>query len=255
MSETEDLTEVESTEVVSSTPEDVDTPTAGEDAAEEVAAEEAEEAAEVEPDPYEDFRKELRTQLGKWYVIHSYAGYEKSVKTNIEARRTNESIPGGDDIYQVEVPMETVREIKNGEPKIVTRVRIPGYVLVRMNLNEDSWALVRHTPGVTGFVGNAHNPTPLRLDDAFNMLVSTIETPELLQEKAAQKAKKKGKAIPTIVDYEIGETLTITDGSFQGLLGTVSEIKPESGKLTVLVSLFERETPVELSFDQVSKQL
>lgn len=255
VSETEELTEAEATEAASTEVEQPET-VAAEATAEGDEASTDVEAPAAEEDPYEAFRKELRIKPGRWYVIHSYAGFEKRVKTNIEARRTNESIPGGDDIYQVEVPMEDVREIKNGEPKIVTRVRIPGYVLVRMNLTEDSWALVRHTPGVTGFVGNAHNPTPLRLDDAYNMLVTTIETPEIAQEKAAQKAKKgKGKAIPTIVDYEIGETLTITDGSFQGLLGTVSEIKPESGKLTVLVSLFERETPVELSFDQITKQI
>ncbi len=214
--------------------------------------------AEQEKDPYEEFRKDLRRQLGKWYVIHSYAGYEKRVKENLERRRDNavrEGEAGGEDIFQVEVPMEEVREIKNGQPKYVKRVRIPGYVLVRMNLNEDSWSLVRHTPAVTGFVGNAHNPSPLRFEEAFEMLKPLVDA-QVAAETATEQAKTKGKAkkaIPTVIDYEIGETIQIKDGSFAGLPGTLSEIKPESGKLIVLVSLFERETPVELSFDQVGK--
>jgi transcription termination/antitermination protein NusG len=152
--------------------------------------------------------------------------------------------------------MEDVVEIKNGQRKMVTRVRIPGYVLVRMELNEDTWSVVRHTPGVTGFVGNAHNPTPLRFEEAFNMLKSLVEVKEVAPAKAG--AAKGGQAVPrsvvTEVDFEVGETITIKEGSFAGLPGSISEIKPESGKLTVLVSLFERETPVELSFDQVTKQ-
>lgn len=215
-------------------------------------------AEAVEVDPYEDFRRELRTQLGKWYVVHSYAGYEKRVKENLLRRRDNairEGEAGGDDIFQVEVPVEEVREIKNGQPKTVKRVRIPGYVLVRMNLNEDTWSLVRHTPAVTGFVGNAHNPSPLRLAEAFEMLKPVVDV-QLAEAANVEQAKGKAKAkkvIPTLIDFEIGETIQIKDGSFAGLPGTLSEIKPESGKLIVLVSLFERETPVELSFDQVSK--
>ncbi|KAF2416235.1 transcription termination/antitermination protein NusG [Microbacterium sp. B35-30] len=205
-------------------------------------------------DPYEAFRAELRTLPGKWYVIHSYAGFERKVKANIEQRKSTLEVE--DDIYQIEVPMEDVVEIKNGQRKMVTRVRIPGYVLVRMDLNEDTWSVVRHTPGVTGFVGNAHNPTPLRFEEAFNMLKSLVEVKEVAGAKGG--AAKKGAAaatrvIPAEVDFEVGETITIKEGSFAGLPGTISEIKPESGKLTVLVSLFERETPVELSFDQVTK--
>ncbi|WP_169581769.1 transcription termination/antitermination protein NusG [Microbacterium thalassium] len=205
-------------------------------------------------DPYEAFRAELRALPGKWYVIHSYAGFERKVKANIEQRKSTLEVE--DDIYQIEVPMEDVVEIKNGQRKMVTRVRIPGYVLVRMELNEDTWSVVRHTPGVTGFVGNAHNPTPLRFEEAFNMLKSLVEIKETAPAKAG--AAKKGAAaaarvIPAEVDFEVGETITIKEGSFAGLPGTISEIKPESGKLTVLVSLFERETPVELSFDQVTK--
>ncbi|WP_434968923.1 transcription termination/antitermination protein NusG [Microbacterium sp. bgisy207] len=208
---------------------------------------------EAEEDPYEAFRAELRSLPGKWYVIHSYAGFERKVKANIEQRKSTLEVE--EDIYQIEVPMEDVVEIKNGQRKMVTRVRIPGYVLVRMELNEDTWSVVRHTPGVTGFVGNAHNPTPLRFEEAFTMLKSLVEVKETAPAKgaAAKKGAPVARAIPAEVDFEVGETITIKEGSFAGLPGTISEIKPESGKLTVLVSLFERETPVELSFDQVTK--
>ncbi|MRG59506.1 transcription termination/antitermination protein NusG [Agromyces sp. CFH 90414] len=223
------------------------------DEAEAAAEAVEEEDAEHEHDPYEEFRAELRFLPGKWYVIHSYAGFERRVKANIEQRR--ESMAMADYIYQVEVPMEDVVEIKNGQRKMVTRVRIPGYVLVRMELNEDSWSVIRHTPGVTGFVGNAHNPTPLRFEEAFGMLKSLVEPKEAPVAKGAKATAAPGAArvIPAEIDFEIGETITIKDGSFAGLPGTINEIKPESGKLTVLVSLFERETPVELSFDQVTK--
>lgn len=204
-------------------------------------------------DPYDAFRAELRSLPGKWYVIHSYAGFERKVKANIEQRKS--SLEVEEDIYQVEVPMEDVVEIKNGQRKMVTRVRIPGYVLVRMELNEDTWSVVRHTPGVTGFVGNAHNPTPLRFEEAFNMLKSLVQVAEVAPAKGAG-AKGSGsapRAIPAEVDFEVGETITIKEGSFAGLPGTINEIDAQRGKLTVLVSLFERETPVELSFDQVTK--
>jgi transcriptional antiterminator NusG len=224
-------------------------------AAAEAIEDEEEDDAEAEPadvDPYDAFRAELRTLPGKWFVIHSYAGFERKVKANIEQRKG--SLDVADFIYQVEVPMEDVVEIKNGQRKMVTRVRIPGYVLVRMDLNEDSWSVVRHTPGVTGFVGNAHNPTPLRAEEAFNMLKSLVEVKDTAPAKSgAGKGGQTARAIPAEVDFEIGETITIKEGSFAGLPGSISEIKPESGKLTVLVSLFERETPVELSFDQVTK--
>ena len=206
-----------------------------------------------EDDPYKDFRRELRRLPGKWYVIHSYAGFEKRVKQNIENRRV--SLGMEDYIFDVQVPMEDVVEIKNGQRKLVTRVRIPSYVLVRMDLNEDSWSAVRHTPGVTGFVGNAHNPTPLRFQEAFDMLKSTVQVAEAPVSKG-QTVSVGGatpRMLPAEVDFEVGETITIKEGSFAGLPGTISEIKPESAKLTVLVSLFERETPVELGFDQVTK--
>ncbi|MCR2815205.1 transcription termination/antitermination protein NusG [Microbacterium jiangjiandongii] len=219
----------------------------------EAAEESGEEDEDAEEDPYEAFRAELRSLPGKWYVIHSYAGFERKVKANIEQRKSTLEVE--EDIYQVEVPMEDVVEIKNGQRKMVTRVRIPGYVLVRMELNEDTWSVVRHTPGVTGFVGNAHNPTPLRFEEAFNMLKSLVEVKEVASAKggAAKGSATQARSIPAEVDFEVGETITIKEGSFAGLPGSISEIKPESGKLTVLVSLFERETPVELSFDQVTK--
>jgi transcriptional antiterminator NusG len=214
---------------------------------------EVEEGSPVDDDPYREFRAELRRQPGKWYVVHSYAGYEKRVKQNIENRKL--ALEGGDDIYQIEVPMEDTIEIKNGQRKLVTKVRIPGYVLVRMDMNEESWSLIRHTPAVTGFVGNSQNPTPLRADEAFNMLKTLYVLPEEAEAKAAVKGsvavKGKAKAVPIKIDFKLGESIMIKDGSFAGLPGTISEIKPESGKLTVLVSLFERETPVELGFEQV----
>jgi len=207
---------------------------------------------EADADPYRVFKEELRKQPGKWYVIHSYAGYEKRVKQNIEIRK--QSIEGGDQIYQIEVPMEDSVEIKNGQRKLVTKVRIPGYVLVRMDMTAESWELVRHTPAVTGFVGNSQDPAPLRPSEAFEMLKTTYELPEEAEAKAAVKGvavKGKSRNVPIVTNYKVGESIMIKDGSFAGLPGTISEIKPEQGKLTVLVSLFERETPVELGFDQV----
>ena len=206
----------------------------------------------AETDPYEAFKNELRGKPGKWYVIHSYAGFEKRVKQNIENRKVSMAME--EFVFQVEVPMEDVVEIKNGQRKLVNRVRIPGYVLVRMDLNEDSWSVVRHTPGVTGFVGNSHNPRPLRFEEAFNMLKSLVQIVEAPAAKgSAGKGKAAARVIPAEIDFEVGETITIKEGSFAGLPGSISEIKAESGKLIVLVSLFERETPVELSFDQVTK--
>jgi transcriptional antiterminator NusG len=226
-----------------------------EEVAEMPAVAETVESAEADSDdPYKTFRDELRKQPGKWYVVHSYAGYERRVKQNIEVRK--QSLAGGDQVYQIEVPMEESIEIKNGQRKLVTKVRIPGYVLVRMDMTEDSWALVRHTPAVTGFVGNSQNPTPLRPNEAFEMLKPLFtpkESEEVAQVKAGAKSSggAKAKSIPVKIDFAVGESILIKDGSFAGLPGTISEIKPESGKVTVLVSLFERETPVELSFDQV----
>ena len=231
---------------------DIDSPEEAAAAANAAVDAEAEAVEEKEEDPYAKFKRELRAKPGKWYVVHSYAGYERKVKSNLWNRR--ETMGAVDDIYEIQVPMEDVMEVKNGQRKMVTRVRIPGYVLVRMNLNENSWSVVRHTPGVTGFVGNAHDPIPLRFKEVFEMLKTTVELEpdEAAKSKAAATAAAQGQVE---IDFEVGETITIKSGSFEGLPGTISEINPASGKLTVLVSLFERETPVELSFDQVTKMV
>lgn len=209
------------------------------------AAEEAQEPA-AEEDPVEAFRAKLRRQPGDWYVIHSYAGYENRVKVNLETRI--QTLNMEDYIFEIQVPMEEVVEIKNTTRKIVNRVRIPGYVLVRMDLTDASWGAVRHTPGVTGFVGNAHNPVPLSLNEVFSMLEHTVAAPAV-----AGKPAKTAAAAPVSVDFEVGESVTVNEGPFETLPATISEIKPESQQLVVLVTIFERETPVTLSFNQVTK--
>jgi transcriptional antiterminator NusG len=218
----------------------------------EAPADEAAPAAEDEApavDPVEEFKSKLRRQEGDWYVIHTYAGYENRVKTNLETRI--QSLNMEDDIFQIEVPMEEVVEIKNAQRKIVRRVRIPGYVLVRMNLTDASWGAVRHTPGVTGFVGqDAYNPVPLRLDEVFEMLNPVFEAPQ----GAGAESSAQPSAQPQIdVDFEVGESVIVKEGPFETLPATISEIKVESQQLVVLVSIFERETPVTLGFNQVSK--
>ena len=213
------------------------------------------EAAEDDVDPAAEFKAKLRRQEGDWFVIHTYAGYENRVKTNLETRI--QSLNMEEDIFQIEVPMEEVVEIKNSQRKTVRRVRIPGYVLVRMNLTDASWGAVRHTPGVTGFVGqDAYNPVPLRLDEVFDMLAPTFETPEKakgLGETAGSGAGAQGGAQQVTVDFEVGESVIVKEGPFETLPATISEIKVESQQLVVLVSIFERETPVTLGFDQVTK--
>ncbi len=223
-------------------PQQDDAPQDGQDAA---AGAEAPEEEEV--DPVEAFRRELRTLPGEWYVVHSYAGYENRVKANLESRI--QSLNMEDYIFQVEVPMEEVVEIKNSVRKLVKRVRIPSYVLVRMDLTDESWGAVRHTPGVTGFVGHAHSPVPLTQDEVVSMLAPTIE-----QKAPAQAAGAPAAGAPQVqVDFSVGESVTVTDGPFDTLPATISEINAESQKLKVLVSIFGRETPVELSFNQVAK--
>ena len=203
-------------------------------------------AAKAAVDPAEEFKAKLRRQEGDWYVIHSYAGYENRVKANLETRI--QTLDMEDYIFEIQVPMEEVVEIKNAQRKVINRVRIPGYVLVRMDLTDASWGAVRHTPGVTGFVGNAHNPVPLRLDEVFSMLAPVFE------EEQAEKGKPvKHAATPVDVDFEVGESVIVKEGPFETLPATISEIKIESQTLVVLVSIFERETPVTLAFNQVSK--
>lgn len=207
-----------------------------------------------EPDPAEALKSELRKKAGEWYVIHSYAGYENKVKTNLEARVQNLDV--GDYIFQVEVPTEEVTEIKNGQRKQVNRKVLPGYILVRMELTDDSWSAVRNTPGVTGFVGATSRPSALSLNDVVKFLL-----PQGAGKKSAKGAaatpvetSEAGLERPVVeVDYEVGESVTVMDGPFATLPASVSEVNVEQQKLKVLVSIFGRETPVELAFNQVSK--
>jgi transcriptional antiterminator NusG len=191
-----------------------------------------------ENDPNAEFRRTLRAAIADWYVVHSYAGYEKKVRDNLHNRIN--SLHMEDYIFQIEVPEEEVTEIKNGQRKQVKRNIYPGYVLVRMELTDESWTAVRNTPGVTGFVGNAHHPSPLSMDEVEKIL-------------APRPVKKSDKAEIRVVDFEVGESVTVMDGPFATLPASISEIMPEQAKLKVLVSIFGRETPVELSFGQVQK--
>ena len=206
----------------------------------------APEVEDAPADPVAEFKAHLRTLEGDWYVVHSYSGHEKRVKQAIEHRI--ESLHMEDFIFQVEVPMEEVAEIKGGQRKFVTRVRMPGYVLVRMYLTDESWGAVRNTPGVTGFVGHAHNPVPLTMDEVYSMLA-----PAEVAQALAEAEDAKAPSATVTVDFEVDESVTVIDGPFATLPGTISEINVESQKLHVLVSIFGRETPVELSFNQVTK--
>lgn len=210
--------------------------------------------AEESVDPAEELRRQLRFAEGDWYVVHSYAGYENRVKQNLEQRIT--SLNMEEYIFQTEVPMEQVTEIKNGQRKIVRRVRMPGYVLVRMDLTDESWGAVRHTPGVMGFVGNAYSPVPLSLDEVFSMLAPQSEqaAADAAGATAAKSTQASGQSASSIEsDFTVGESVTVMEGPFETMPATISEVLPESQKLKVLVSIFGRETPVELSFNQVAK--
>jgi len=196
-------------------------------------------AAEVEEDPVAAFKVALRAAPGEWYVVHSYAGYENRVKANVESRTT--SLNMEDFIFQIEVPQEEVVEIKNGQRKLVKRNKFPGYVLVRMDLTDESWGAVRNTPGVTGFVGHAHQPTPLTVDEVVNILGPTVE------KKAHEKAEVK------VLDFQTGDSVTVIDGPFTSLQATIHEINADTQRIKGLVEIFGRETPVELSFSQIQK--
>ena len=209
---------------------------AGDGDTEDKAAEE-----ELEADPVEEFMRQLRAMPGDWYVIHSYAGYENRVKTNLENRIG--SLNMEDYIFQIEVPVHNVTEVKQGKRQQVSEKVLPGYILVRLELTDESWAVVRNTPGVTGFVGLSSRPSPLSLQEVASLLAPEPEE---------QVKQAEAKAAPK-VDYEVGESVTVMDGPFATLPATVNEINPDTQKLKVLVSIFGRETPVELSFDQVSK--
>ena len=224
------------------------------DLLEPVAEAEAEDGASddetADEDPIEALKRELRVQFGDWYVVHSYAGYENKVKTNLESRI--QSLDMEEYIFQVEVPTEEVVEIKNGKRQQVQRKVFPGYILVRMDLNDESWGAVRNTPGVTGFVGATSRPSPLTLDEVVKILAPATQ-------KAAAVGAGRGAAASgekpkiEVVDYQVGESVTVMDGPFATLPATISEIDPVHQKLHVLVSIFGRETPVELAFSQVSK--
>ncbi|MGW2251918.1 transcription termination/antitermination protein NusG [Kitasatospora sp. NPDC001660] len=228
--------------------ETVEEPAVEEPAVEEAAVEEAavEEAGEV--DPVAKFREDLRFMPGEWYVIHTYAGYENRVKQNLEQRAVSLNVE--EYIFQAEVPQEEVVQIKNGDRKTIRQNKLPGYVLVRMDLTPESWGVVRNTPGVTGFVGNAYDPYPLTLDEVVKMLAPDVER---------QAAKEAGKPSPIkpseiqVLDFEVGDSVTVTDGPFATLQATINEINPDSKKVKGLVEIFGRETPVELSFDQIQK--
>ncbi|EPH39881.1 transcription termination/antitermination protein NusG [Streptomyces aurantiacus] len=221
------------------------------DAAEAVEDEAPEEEAEP-VDPIAALREELRGLPGEWYVIHTYAGYENRVKTNLEQRAVSLNVE--DFIFQAEVPQEEVAQIKNGERKTIRQNKLPGYVLVRMDLTNESWGVVRNTPGVTGFVGNAYDPYPLTLDEIVKMLA-----PEAEEKAAREAAEAEGKPAPQrkvevqVLDFEVGDSVTVTDGPFATLQATINEINADSKKVKGLVEIFGRETPVELSFDQIQK--
>ncbi|BBY73435.1 transcription termination/antitermination protein NusG [Mycolicibacterium parafortuitum] len=226
---------------------------AGESADQDAAAEAT---PEEDEDPAVALKKELRLKPGEWYVIHSYAGYENKVKANLETRVQNLDV--GDYIFQVEVPTEEVTEIKNGQRKQVNRKVLPGYILVRMELNDESWGAVRNTPGVTGFVGATSRPSPLSLDDVVKFLLppAAAKKPGKAAASSAAAATSEAGGIerPVIeVDFEVGESVTVMDGPFATLPASISEVNAEQQKLKVLVSIFGRETPVELTFNQVAK--
>ena len=215
----------------------------------------SEEASAEEEDPLVAFRARLESQIGEWFVIHSYAGFENRVKQNLETRSV--SLNMEDYIYEVNVPSEEVTEIKNGVRKQVKRNKFPGYVLVRMDLTDESWGVVRHTPGVTGFVGQGHNPAPLSMDEAFDMLRPTQQKAiASVATAAAASASEKGGGTPGAkidIDLNIGDSVTVVDGPFATLHATISEINLDGQKVVGLVEIFGRETPVELGFNQIHK--
>ncbi|MFI8436618.1 transcription termination/antitermination protein NusG [Streptomyces sp. NPDC079020] len=222
------------------------------EASDDESADEEEAEPAVSVDPVTALRDELRGLPGEWYVIHTYAGYEKRVKANLEQRAVSLNVE--DFIYQAEVPEEEIVQIKNGERKNVRQNKLPGYVLVRMDLTNESWGVVRNTPGVTGFVGNAYDPYPLTLDEIVKMLA-----PEAEEKAAREAAEAEGKPAPSrkvevqVLDFEVGDSVTVTDGPFATLQATINEINADSKKVKGLVEIFGRETPVELSFDQIQK--
>jgi transcriptional antiterminator NusG len=239
--------DTDSPELTGDADEAEETDEAGE--AEESTGEEGAEAEEAPRlDPVEEFKNELVLLPGDWYVVHTYAGYEKRVKANVESR--TQSLNMEDYIFQVEVPEHEVTEVKSGKRQQVTEKVLPGYVLVRMDLTDESWSAIRNTPGVTGFVGLSNKPAPLSLTEVAKLLAPE---PEEEPEQAQQAKASGGGEVRADVAYEVGESVTVMEGPFATLPATVSEINADTQKLKVLVSIFGRETPVELSFNQVAK--
>ncbi len=219
---------------------DEDAPVADETVEEEAAA-----------DPLEEFREALRAKVGDWFVVHTYSGMENRVKANLENRIT--SLNMEDYIHEVIVPTEEVAEIKNGQRKLVRRTVLPGYVLVRMDLTDESWAAVRHTPSVTGFVGHSHQPVPLSLEEVESMLAPAVaaEAEAAAPEAGARAGAPKKKV--EVADFDVSDSVMVVDGPFATLHATITEINAESQRVKALVEIFGRETPVELSFSQIQK--
>ena len=206
-------------------------------------------------DPLEAFRRELWAKPGDWFVVHTYSGMENRVKSNLENRII--SLNMEDYIHEIVVPTEEVAEIKNGQRKMVKRTVLPGYVLVRMDLTDESWAAVRHTPSVTGFVGHSHQPVPLSMDEVENMLapavVATAEAEAAAAGTAAPSAGTAAKKPVEVADFDVQDSVMVVDGPFATLHATITEINAESQRVKALVEIFGRETPVELSFSQIQK--
>jgi transcriptional antiterminator NusG len=230
------------------------------EAVEDVAAEDAvdeastDEAASDEDEPVADalqeFRDRLHNQIGDWYVVHTYSGMEKRVKSNLENRVT--SLNAEDYIFEVVVPTEEVAEIKNGQRKLVKRTVLPGYVLVRMDLTDESWGVVRHTPSVTGFVGNSHQPVPLSLAEVESMLAPAVEAEVATAADTPDQQQAKASKVE-FTDFSVGDSVMVVDGPFATLHATITEINIDAQRVKALVEIFGRETPVELSFTQIQK--
>ena len=223
------------------------------DEASEEASDDADEATADENDPLEAFRRELWAKPGDWFVVHTYSGMEKRVKHNLENRII--SLNMEDYIHEIVVPTEEVAEIKNGQRKMVTRTVLPGYVLVRMDLTDESWSAVRHTPSVTGFVGHSHQPVPLSMSEVEDMLAPAVV--HAAEAEAAASGEKGASTTPRkpveVADFDVSDSVMVVDGPFATLHATITEINAESQRVKALVEIFGRETPVELSFGQIQK--
>jgi transcriptional antiterminator NusG len=244
--------EVDATDAVDGAEDDAEVSADESDEDSEVAAEDAEDSAEPDADdPLEAFRRELWAKPGDWFVVHTYSGMEKRVKHNLENRII--SLNMEDYIHEIVVPTEEVAEIKNGQRKMVTRTVLPGYVLVRMDLTDESWSAVRHTPSVTGFVGHSHQPVPLSMTEVEDMLAPAV----VAVAEAAAAGEKGSSTTPRkpveVADFDVSDSVMVVDGPFATLHATITEINAESQRVKALVEIFGRETPVELSFSQIQK--